>query len=985
MPLPSAGKYGGAGASKLPTTQKSGSLPSAGKYGTTGSTTGASKGNSKKKGFIGFNLPKLPFGGPDLPAIGVTTDKHNPVAQVSNLVTGFVPGLVKSVYGLSKEAATAVNPVTSPINPASHPNTGTMQAVQQKLPLTSGLVSHAVGTAKVFNPADIPKDVTGNFGSSALGKRVKQEGVLNTIVGTAADLSLLAGGAGAVGRGLGAGKLAEAARLDELAGATSRAAGLGAKADEATLAEAATKAAASGDAAHAVDLDAAAKQVQKAQQIRDAVNTGSKGAKVANKVTAVAEDVAKMGGHVANAPAKPFELLAKGVTKGVGSAAGALDETALGRKYVTEPVRDITQHVKDRLAIADLYHRSVTSPSQQALFRNIENGESAESIRTGLKARFPDAGPGIDALANDIKDAETNLRGKIPKGEMGSKTPNLLNDIRSKTPTEWEAEIAPAAEKLKAAKAARSALPDGDPGFKAASKAVTDAQREVTRLNAMHKMSMVEPDFIPETPPPAGVAEALQPETAKPVAEPATLEEAAQHPNGPSLEEVQKFHKENVKALQQGFHAQMQEKFAPGLTAEGIVPDVKVHPDLLKQVDLGKELSSRGYVAWDPETGQALKAAQIRPDSPVLPEDVFKVLSAYTKEQGFGQASGRLLKFYDATTGKFKHTVLALSPRWHMGNVVGNLMMGMAAGLSPLDIIKFGNEARKMVKAGESPPELLASGYHFSEQGLANMGKEISPLKHPIAWSYNMNQYVDDVNRTMIYLAKKAEGVSAQAAVGMALKAAGDFGRMSPFEKNYIKRIVPFWAWQKHITQLAFRLPIEDPARVAWTMHLSNEANQVMPDDNAGGFNKGTIGLGGMRLDLRAADPFGSSFLTDPSVKGLTRQLNPLLSLADIAGTGHTLSRGNEVVRTPDYQFGQTGKPLGGSLPNFGKILSQQIPQVRQAQDLVAGQSKTRLDTGDLAKKQYPEDAQNRWQQLLKIAGVNIRPNVKKPTTKTGS
>src|SRR5882672_5044923 len=104
MPLPGAGKYGGKGTSNLPTTQKTGSLPTAGKYGATGgANTGG--GGGKKKGFLGINLPTIGIAGHnlvDLPAVGVTTDKHNPLTQISNTVTGFVPGIVKSVYGLSK-------------------------------------------------------------------------------------------------------------------------------------------------------------------------------------------------------------------------------------------------------------------------------------------------------------------------------------------------------------------------------------------------------------------------------------------------------------------------------------------------------------------------------------------------------------------------------------------------------------------------------------------------------------------------------------------------------------------------------------------------------------------------------------------------------------------------------------------------------------------------------------------------------------------
>lgn len=267
----------------------------------------APKKEEKKKGFLGINLPAIGIAGHnlvDLPSIGVTTDKHNPITQVSNLVTGFPGGLLRAGIGLGEEGRKIVGGQANPLS-------------KKEAPLTQSLITSPVKTLKTLNPADIPKIAQGDFGKTALGKRVKEEGVLGTGLSTATDLSLLAGGVGALGKLGGAGALTKAAKLEEVAGATSRAAGLGKTADAGKLAEAATKAAGLGDVGKATDLQKAAEQVNEATKIRAEKTT------LPAKITEKAVKVSKLGAEFGNVPAKPYELLGKGLSKipgGLGAA-----------------------------------------------------------------------------------------------------------------------------------------------------------------------------------------------------------------------------------------------------------------------------------------------------------------------------------------------------------------------------------------------------------------------------------------------------------------------------------------------------------------------------------------------------------------------------------------------------------------------------------------------------------------------------------------
>lgn len=383
-------------------------------------------------------------------------------------------------------------------------------------------------------------------------------------------------------------------------------------------------------------------------------------------------------------------------------------------------------------------------------------------------------------------------------------------------------------------------------------------------------------------------------------------------------------------------------------------------------------LHDTGKLAWDPKTGRALMddktgklvdGADITDATRVLDAELFKTLKKYTAKRD----PNMLLRVYDKVTGGWKHSVLALSPRWHVGNIVGNAALaGLGAGLSPAQIAKHVGEARRLVKAfeegGDVPAEhlvamerLIAAG--FNNPDLARV-ENARALGRAINRSYHFNGYVDSVNRTVIYLAKHKSGVSADAAVSMALKTAGDFSKMTPFERNVVRRIIPFYAWQRHITRLAFSLPVEHPSRVAWTLHLSEMQNRLNPDPGADNeFNEGTIPLpGGKRLNVRNLMPITSGFWLDPSFRGAGYQLNPVIKSAVAGATGFNLGKmkpvsGKEFDPKNPSRFGAPPEALAAKNPGgFVSFLGQQLPQVTTLRDLVAGDAPVRYDTGEPRK-----------------------------------
>lgn len=393
-----------------------------------------------------------------------------------------------------------------------------------------------------------------------------------------------------------------------------------------------------------------------------------------------------------------------------------------------------------------------------------------------------------------------------------------------------------------------------------------------------------------------------------------------------------------------------------------------------------KEAAAKaGYVAWDPRSPFETPAT-VNADTVFLPEQLKNGFRSY-----FGSPTAdRLLKLtYDPLLGVFKGGVLALSPSWHIGNIFGNLSMAtIGGGVGPVRLARSITEAVKQYRAsGEAgersweavaPRRLFTAGptheeLHFlNDAAAARKGSVIGKaadtlegnragraalgaLRAPGAVarkSYALNEFVDNIGRSAVYLAKKAGGAGDEAALRESLKAMGDFSRMTPFERRVVRRVIPFYAWQRHITQLAFRLPVEAPLRTAWLLHLGDTYAQQVPDDGTPDYLRFAIPLGGKLLEASRFVPFGDAGRPlEPS--GIESSLSPLIKIPIEQHTGINLTKGKPFTRPAG-----TGRhdEFGGALPTAPSLAKQAtdlFPQKRLLGSLTGRDQVVRYDTGD--------------------------------------
>lgn len=426
--------------------------------------------------------------------------------------------------------------------------------------------------------------------------------------------------------------------------------------------------------------------------------------------------------------------------------------------------------------------------------------------------------------------------------------------------------------------------------------------------------------------------------------------------------------------------------------------------------DLGKFLEEEFDVTpWDPKgDNYNVTYNAVTGETLFIPNKLRKEF-----DRSFSQAADpKVVQWMiDNPTRVWKHMVLALNPNWQVGNMIGNtLMASFGAGLTPDKLFRYGRESFRLLAEEGSLPKSLQGRFggevtgdlHFSPRlyDAGQAGEMIryfreNPRKvtqgegvrgrlpkwmqnlHPIQASYELNNFVDNWGRSTVYLARKADGLSDAAAVEAAVKSMGDFNNMTTFERKFVRRAMPFWAWAKHITLLSGRLAFHHPMRVAWMLHLgglvTEDEDYELPE-----FLKGSVKVGDKRVTIGYLNPFGDygvSPLTDP--KELLRSLGPTTKLAG-AAIGVNVAKGRLMSRAPGYgPVDDFGAPSPGFLSpkELAYVLSQQTGITRTAVGVSTEQVR-RYDTGQpikLGGKKVPVDA-GRGEQVLRGLGIPFVP-----------
>lgn len=159
--------------------------------------------------------------------------------------------------------------------------------------------------------------------------------------------------------------------------------------------------------------------------------------------------------------------------------------------------------------------------------------------------------------------------------------------------------------------------------------------------------------------------------------------------------------------------------------------------------------------------------------------------------------------------------------------------------------------------------------------------------------SYQLNGMVDDFTRLITYMAEYDKGISkgwtheyaAYRGVGLARKVLQDFLGQTPFERNIMKSILPFYGFISHAMRFVMRYPLDHPLRAEFMAKLAEaeleDSNQGLPSRFMAMLFFGKPSATGDQhaLNLGPFNPFGD-IANSMTLAGFLGNTNPILQTA---------------------------------------------------------------------------------------------------------
>lgn len=410
--------------------------------------------------------------------------------------------------------------------------------------------------------------------------------------------------------------------------------------------------------------------------------------------------------------------------------------------------------------------------------------------------------------------------------------------------------------------------------------------------------------------------------------------------------------------------------------------------------------------------GRKVEFSDVANDSLVLPEGVKAKLVPHS----IGKDMNIVMRAMEKINRKFKGAVLPFSVRWQLGDLVGGAFMSaVGGGIPPWELIDGMRQIKKLdadgVEAVLNRPEFQDAGLNFEESKWMHETPDTPGPRTPIGKisrkSFQINAAINRYNRQGFLLAKlqrilddrglSLEGVQSSGAwddpvvqesitkaVDNANEVMGTFDEMTPFERRVVRNVFPFWAWNRHITQLAFRTAIDNPARMLWTMRLGSYGTD--PDMELPSWLKGSIPAGGQLIPTNFLNPFndvaGGSIYTP---HGAIRAMSPGLRMGAYA-LGLDPSKG--LAMTSQRYDGGSLDELGRETPNMldpSTLLYQAIrtvPLGRAALDIAPTAEiggiglgpHPRYGSGELMvnRSGKPIDSNPRWRSAAGVIGLPL-------------
>jgi hypothetical protein len=332
---------------------------------------------------------------------------------------------------------------------------------------------------------------------------------------------------------------------------------------------------------------------------------------------------------------------------------------------------------------------------------------------------------------------------------------------------------------------------------------------------------------------------------------------------------------------------------------------------------------------------------------------------------------------WDPALSVFRTSVLPLSPRWHLYNIVGGavstlmqlpgkahsgeairqawkIARGTADDVDEALRLELGSMSREQAAfnymSGKTMGRMLdeASQGQGAKAGLASAAQTAGGVgRKVIEKSYQFNQLFDDFYRSYSYLTgkkqasatalKKGKNLSDDAAqeagLHLARKVLQTMDDLTPIERQIVRSIFPFYTFMSHVMRQTLKYPFDHPMRAS--IMASFARNELadhasgLPDEWLQTFTLGdpdekgnvwSVSVGGMNPFRDTADLF--------TVAGFVSNVNPAIATVMQSLGFDTMTGGADLY--PDLHYDpSTGRLTADTGNPLTNLVQNTIPQSR--------------------------------------------------------
>ena len=356
----------------------------------------------------------------------------------------------------------------------------------------------------------------------------------------------------------------------------------------------------------------------------------------------------------------------------------------------------------------------------------------------------------------------------------------------------------------------------------------------------------------------------------------------------------------------------------------------------------------------------------------------------------------RVAEFIGDKTSRWKSFILPISVRWQVGDYMGNIINAWIRGdIDPATMMQMMKVVDQLIREDSNVGKLQSrtggvTNRTFNNpilqaligEGVQGRSLRLEDIRDILAGnkrslpigevnpkfgrdfrtkSFNFNEYMNTQQKLAVAMVKLQEALDKQGrsmadidpvtlhndpqlraavteAVQFANETLGSFSELSPWERNVMRQVFPFWSWIKFINTAAAKLLLDNPDRVLFYSHLGS---MTMDPDSEGLYKwlQGQTPIGGLLFDLSFTNPYTDAtlFQSNPFEAGAEQatSISPVLSfgLSTLGEAVYGMSGRKlpllTVVSRPSYLEGRPesssrgfGDTLGGiaymGLKSFG-------------------------------------------------------------------